>query len=180
MMEIDLKLTPKLIVLSGLPGSGKSTAARTISSQSNIPVFAKDELEATLIRSELVVYQNNRLGYAGYDLLTECARIQLKAKKSVALDSVCGRNRIRDMWRSLAMEHGARFVVIECICSNETLHRTRLESRQRLIPGWPELEWSEVLRVKATYDEWREERLIIDSCDSMSSNEIKLVQFLRD
>ena len=43
----------KLIVFSGLPGTGKSTLAEAVGRHLSIPVFAKDWLEATLLRSEL-------------------------------------------------------------------------------------------------------------------------------
>lgn len=44
----------KLIIFSGLPGTGKSTLAENVGRQLSIPVFAKDWLEATLVRCELV------------------------------------------------------------------------------------------------------------------------------
>src|SRR6476661_7271178 len=44
----------KLIVFSGLPGTGKSRLAEAVGRARGIPVFAKDWLEATLIKSELI------------------------------------------------------------------------------------------------------------------------------
>ena len=38
----------KLIIFSGLPGTGKSTLAETAGKDLSIPVFAKDWLEAIL------------------------------------------------------------------------------------------------------------------------------------
>jgi hypothetical protein len=37
-----------------------------------------------------------------------------------------------------------------------------LKERKRYIPGWHELEWSEVERVKQYYSPWEGERLIVD------------------
>jgi len=42
----------QLIVFTGLPGVGKSSPAEAVARQLGIPVFAKDGLEATLIRCE--------------------------------------------------------------------------------------------------------------------------------
>jgi adenylate kinase family enzyme len=50
----------KLIIFSGLPGTGKSTLAEAIDKDLGFPAFAKDWLEATLIRSELIASNPNR------------------------------------------------------------------------------------------------------------------------
>jgi predicted kinase len=61
----------KLIVFSGLPGTGKSSLAEAVAKDLGIPVFAKDWLEATLLRSGLVpTVEDKPLGFAGYELLT--------------------------------------------------------------------------------------------------------------
>jgi hypothetical protein len=54
-------------------------------------------------------------------------------------------------------------VVIECVCSDEAIHRSRLHGRQRGIPGWHELEWSEVERVRKRCESWHDDRLVLES-----------------
>ncbi len=76
----------KLIVFSGLPGTGKSTLAESIGKEFCFPVFAKDWLEATLLRSGLKEDLKS-LGFAGYELLTVLAERQLMLGQSVILDS---------------------------------------------------------------------------------------------
>jgi len=164
----------KLIVFSGLPGTGKSRLAEAVGRVLGIPVFAKDWLEATLIRSELIASnQNKPLGSAGYQLLTTLAERQLMLGQSAVLDSVASTKSIRDTWRRLAGQYNADCRVIECICSDETLHRARLKERKRNIPGWHELEWSEVERVKQSYSSWEGERLVLDMTNSFNENFLK-------
>ena len=68
----------KLIVFSGLPGTGKSTLAEIVGKQLHIPVFAKDWLEATSLGNGLQPTLNEKsLGYVGYELLTVLAERQL-------------------------------------------------------------------------------------------------------
>jgi predicted kinase len=137
-------------------------------------VFAKDWLEATLIRSGLKPTSDDRaLGFAGYELLIILAERQLMLGQAVILDSVAASLTIRDVWRQLSDQYGADWRVIECICSDESLHRARLKDRQRNIPGWHELEWSEVERVKTYYSAWEEERLVLDMKQSFNENFLK-------
>ena len=161
----------KLIIFSGLPGTGKSTLAEAIGKELGIPVFAKDWLESTLLRSGLkLTIEDKSLGFAGYELLTILAERQLSLGQSVILDSVAGTETIRNTWRQLARQYGADWRVIECICSDESLHRSRLKVRKRNIPGWHELEWSDVEKVKQYYRPWNDECLKLDMINLYKEN----------
>ena len=170
----------KLIVFSGLPGTGKSSLAEAVGRHFVIPVFAKDWLEATLVRSELITSKPEKtLGFAGYELLTTLAELQLKVGQSAILDSVASTQSIRATWRNLAKAYHARWLVIECICSDEALHRIQLFKRERHIPGWHELEWSDVEKVKDYFSPWEEERLIVDIVNPYEENLAKVVTYCR-
>jgi hypothetical protein len=161
----------KLIVFSGLPGTGKSSLAEVVGKDLGIPVFAKDWLEATLLRSGLKpAIKDKSLGFAGYELLTVLAERQLMFGQSVILDSVAGTETIRRIWRQLAEQYDAGWRVIECICSDESLHRLQLKARKRNIPGWYELEWSDVEKAKQCYSPWEGDRLVLDMATPYKKN----------
>lgn len=161
----------KLIVFSGLPGTGKSTLAEAVGRQLSIPVFAKDWLEATLIRSELLPSNPDKpLGSAGYQLLTTLAERQLRLNQSVILDSVASTKTIRETWFRLSQQYQAKWRVIECICSDESVHRSKLAKRERHIPSWHELTWSDVETVKGYYVPWKGEHLVLDMVNQLDIN----------
>ena len=168
----------KMILFCGLPGTGKSTLAETAGRQLGIPVFAKDWLEASLILSGLGSKDDlKRLGFAGYELLTVLAERQFMLNQSVILDSVASTQNIRTKWYQLAKQYGAERRVIECICSDESLHRARLKDRRRNIPGWHELEWTDIEKVKQYYPAWEEERLVLDMVHSVDENVLKAMSY---
>ena len=170
-----------LIVFSGLPGTGKSALAEALGRELSIPVYAKDWLESTLLQCELVPGNEAKpLGSAGYQLLTVLAERQLMLGQSVILDSVASTESIRSSWRQLAAKYDAQWRVIECICSDESLHRARMGVRQRNIPGWHELEWLEVERVKTYYLPWEEDRLILNAVEPLEDNLERVFEYLRN
>jgi predicted kinase len=164
----------KMILFAGLPGTGKSTLAESVGRQIGIPVFAKDWLEGSLLQSSLkAMMDDKRLGFAGYELLTVLAERQFMLNQSVILDSVTSTQAIRTKWYQLAKQYEAEWRVIECVCSDENLHRARLNSRQRGIPGWHELKWADVEKVKGYYPAWEEDHLVLDMVNPLGENVFK-------
>ena len=123
--------------------------------------------------------QDKPLGSAGYQLLTVLAERQLMLGQSVILDSVASTKSIRSVWRELAEKYNAEWLVIECICSDEKVHRARLGNRKRGIPGWHELDWSDVEHVKDYYHPWNEDRLILDAIQPLEDNLKLIFEYLR-
>jgi hypothetical protein len=98
------------------------------------------------------------------------ARAQLAAGVGVVVDSVASTERLRAEFAAAAAAHDAPLLVIECVCGDVTLHRTRLDGRRRGIPGWPELTWSDVEDVRQRYDRPGGPDLRLDAVDALEAN----------
>ena len=71
----------KLIIFSGLPGTGKSTLAEAIGQNLGISVFAKDWLEATLVQCELKSTKEEKsLGMAR---IVACLNVSARMKRFI-------------------------------------------------------------------------------------------------
>ena len=153
----------KLILVSGLPGSGKSTVADGLSRSLSIPVFSIDPIEAAMWRNGIAKSQT---GIAAYEVAAALADEQLRLGHSVIIDAVNPIEAPRTGWRTLAAKHKADMKIIECVCANEVIHRQRIEARRRNIDGMPEVPWSRVLERRAEYQPWTDPRLTLDTSDS--------------
>jgi predicted kinase len=125
---------PLFIAFAGVPGSGKSTTAEAVGAELGIPVFALDWVMGAL--SPFGLRHHDDLLEIGEEILTTLAFRELQAGRSVILDGPTESPQTRRRWRSLAASFNAQFLPVVCTCSEPRLHRERVESRQRAIPGW--------------------------------------------
>jgi predicted kinase len=171
----------QLIVFTGLPGIGKSALAEQVGRKLGIPVFSKDWLEATLRRCGLMpgAQAGRDLGYASYELMTTLAARQIDIGQSAILVGAVSRERVRGQWRDLAAAYRARWRVIECVCSDESIHRQRLETAQPDIPGGYKMTWRDVEEVRAGFEPWTDDRLIVDTVRALRTNVRTVLAYLQ-
>jgi hypothetical protein len=70
--------------------------------------------------------------------------------------------------------------VIECVCSDEALHRTRIEGRVRGIPGWHEVGWDHVERMRAELIPLTGDRLSLDAVEPVDDNFRRVMAYIAD
>ncbi len=167
-----------LIAIGGLPGTGKSTLAAGLVAATGAVHLAKDVIEASIRRDGITHEQGSWRVANG--LLATLADHHLGDGHSVVIDAVLGEAVQRHELRAVATKHDAAFVLVECVCSDAAVHRSRIEGRVRGIDGWPELTWAEVEATRARYLPWDEpDRLVLDAIDSPESNHSALMAHVR-
>lgn len=166
--------------MTGLPGTGKSAIADALGAAIPAAVLARDRVEAALWAGGLSADDGS--ARAANDTMTALASEQLALGQPVVLDSVARTATIRAEWRELASSHAVPMRVVECVCSDATLHRDRLQGRRRDIPGWYELTWDKVAAVAARYEPWDATdvpRIVLDAVAPLDENLAAAIAFTR-
>jgi predicted kinase len=165
-----------LIVVAGLPGSGKSTMAVDLGRALKCAVLGVDQAEAAMWRAG--VSPSAPTHHAAYLVVGALAAEQLALGHDVIVDAVNGPEPARAQWRDLAAQMGAelKFIVVEC--GDDRVYRDRVEHRTRNIEGFPEPTWEGVLRRRADFPPWTCERLTIDSVNSREANLQAALEYL--
>lgn len=164
-----------LVLLSGLPGTGKTRLALELGQMLQIPVLAKDRLQANLRLLGLT----GRNGPAGYHLILNLADQQLALGVGVILDAVFPMNGFRQQARAMAQTYRAPFRPIFCTCSDEALWRRRVEVREQFVPHWSPVGWEEVERIRPAFEPWEQTAVLsLDAAEPFAANLSRALQWL--
>jgi predicted kinase len=171
-----------MVLLTGPPGSGKSTLADSAASALSAAVLGWDWVMASLtpfddVQTVFRHMDRERYRSVGWEVMWNLAVAQLRSRRSVVLDGVARDGEI-GRCREIAVDNGARSLVIWTTCSDPELHRSRVEGRVRRIPGWHELDWSHVDQLRQTLVEPTDVDLRLDAVQPFEMNRDQLLAAL--
>jgi len=173
---------PILVLITGLQGTGKSTVADQAAELLGASVLAHDwamsglrpfgELQRALDSMKPPGHQP-----VGWSILRALARAQIRRGSSVVLDGVAREPAI-ELCRHVADDEGARFLLVLTECADPEIHRLRIESRERSIPDWYELDWDHVQRSRARWERPERVDLTLQATHSPQENRERLALLL--
>jgi predicted kinase len=150
-----------LLILSGLPGTGKTTIAHELARRLHAVHVRIDSIEQAIRDFGVVGASIDDAGYrVGYAVAEDNLRLGL----IVIADSVNPLPVTRAAWRDAAARAGTRAVEAEIVCTDLAEHRRRVESRIPDIPGHALPTWADV--VTREYLPWDRNPIRIDTAQT--------------
>jgi predicted kinase len=160
-----------LIILGGLPGSGKTTIARELARQIEAVHIRIDSIEQAIRDSGVLSQAINDAGYrVGYAV----AEDNLRLGRTVIADSVNPIALTRDAWVAVASRAHVGEIEIEVTCSDAKEHRQRVEKRTTDISGLRPPTWQEV--ISRDYESWNRARMVIDTAGRSVEESVKVLR----
>jgi predicted kinase len=171
-----------LVLITGLPGTGKSTMAEAAGRTLGAPVLGHDWAMSGLRPYPELQHTLDAMGPrghrgVGWSLLWALARSQLRLGSSVVLDGVARDPEVEGT-RRVASEEGVASLVVMTTCGDAGLHRVRVEGRQRAIANWYELDWDHVERARSSWIPPGDVDLVVEADDPVVENAARLRTFL--
>ena len=136
-----------LVVLGGLPGTGKSTLASVVAERLGAMHIRIDTIEQAMRDAGQDI-----TGPEGYLVARDVARENLRLGLPVIIDAVNPIAYTRELWHEVATATGTRLVEIELVCGDSIEHRQRVESRTVDIDRLRLPTWQDVL--DREYEPW--------------------------
>lgn len=159
MREVD---PGRLLVISGLPGVGKTTVAQQAGVRLGAVHLSVDAVEEALLGAGLAPGWTT--GVAAYEATRAVAESSLSAGHRVVVDAVNDSEPARQTWERAANAAGTveiEWVVL--VCSDEVEHQRRLSSRTRSFTHIPEPTWEQVRARAADYAAWQQPHRVLDT-----------------
>ena len=110
---------PILVIISGAPASGKTTLGRRLAAQFQLPFIGKDDIKEILF--ETLGWSDRawsiKLGIATYHLLYQAVEVQLRAQRSLVVESNFKGEYATSKFLSLKRQYG--FQPFQILCHAE-------------------------------------------------------------
>jgi predicted kinase len=156
---------PVLVVLNGLPGTGKSYFARQVAERVPLAVLESDALRKVLVRSpSYTARESIRL----FQVLHEMIELLLARNVPVLLDATNTRESHRENLYEIARSHGTRAMPV-LLDAPEATVRQRLERRMNESPrgGSSDAGWPVYRRLLAAWEPIGREHLVVNTSEDI-------------
>ena len=112
-----------LIIITGLPGTGKTTLGRKIAQEFHLPFICRDDFKELLF--DVLGYKNRewskKIGMASYDILYHIVEENLKANKPIVVETNFDPKFANKKFLELKEKYGFISFQIRCITDGEIL-----------------------------------------------------------
>jgi predicted kinase len=166
---------PILVVVGGLPATGKTTVSRAAARRTGAAYLRIDTIEQAIAGFAARENSAEALHHAvtwglGYDVAYAVARDLLRQGAYVLAECVNPLTITRHAWRDVAEAAGARLVEVELVCSDPAEHERRATTRTTDIPGLTLPTWQDIL--EREYEPWDRAHVVLDTAGTPAEDTV--------
>lgn len=163
----------KLIIFSGLPGTGKSALANRLARELRIPLLCIDDVIGEIPENPGIPFWDSKVA-----ILLGLTRVQLELGISVIVDSVF-MNKDRNHAQEIARKNKAQFLPIYVFVSNEDIWKERVRTRYQETKHNNIATWEQIQRQRGHFRSWEpDSALFVDSLNPVDQNYEAILDFV--
>lgn len=159
-----------VVVVGGLPGTGKSTVSTALARRTGATYLRVDRIEQAVVSWTSLIHP---VGPVGYAIAHSLAAEQLTLGLDVIVECVNPSALTRDPWLATAADAGAELIEVELWCSDTAEHRRRVADRITDVVGLVKPTWSAI--DDRDYAPWTRPRLGIDTATTSVDEAVRLI-----
>jgi predicted kinase len=149
------------VVISGLPGTGKSAVAAAVAERLHGICLSIDPVEDAMLGAGLPGGWTT--GVAAYEAVRVVAESNLMLGHSVVVDAVNDSEPARQTWLTASARAGVPLRSVLLTVTDAAEHRRRLEGRVRGFAHLPEPTWEDVQVRAAAFAPWSGDHQAVDA-----------------
>jgi predicted kinase len=169
-----------IVIIAGLPGTGKSTLARALAQRLPGAVLDKDSIRASIFPPAYVEYSLSQDDFCGEIMLQTAAYLLSKhADLKVLLDGrTFSRRHQRDRVIEFCSQVGTSWATLECVCSEATalgrIAEAVAANNHLAANRTPEL----YREIRKAWEPTDQPKLVVDTDESLESSVDRAVRYL--
>ncbi len=163
---------PILIVIFGLPGTGKTTFAAVLSNQLGIKHFNTDIIRSLSGKPQQYDEENKAFIY---DEILRLTRLEFEIGKSVIVDATFYKKKLRKRFKVLAQEYDVTLKWIE-VCAGEEVVKKRVSKKRR----YSEADYAVYQMIKSQFEPMQEKYIqLFSGQEEMPDLIEKAIKFIK-
>jgi len=145
-----------LVLVCGLPGTGKTTVAKRIAEETKSTHLNTDIIRKDILADPKYTEEEKEMIY---NLLFNMAEKLLSAGSKVVIDGTFYRKELRDKVRSIAEKTKKKFRMVEVTCAEDIL-KERIEKRKKN-ESFSDADFDIYLKIKEQFEPIKEKHTVL-------------------